>query len=347
MTGLWKVAVKFFAFAAVAVMLLVLLVNTMLNGAPGGSQTYHADFTDVSGLRVGDDVKVAGVRVGRVQGIKVIDDGTCQAREGGKQACAQVDFAMAKSQPLLDNTTMVMRYQNLVGQRYLALVQPAQHGARLHPGATIPVSRTDQGFDLTELLNGFRPLFQVLNPADVNKLANSIVQVLQGEGPTVATLLSQTGQLTSFVANRDQVIGAVLTNLTPVLTNLSGHGTELTTTIDALRQLMAGLAADRQQIGTSIDGVSKLIGSTSSLLDRTRDPLVGAVKQFRAVAAMLQNSEQQFDAALTGLTAVFAGLGRATAYQNAANIYICRLKLNLGTGPIPVGGNPTSGVCKG
>ena len=80
MTGLWKVAVKFFAFAAVAVMLLVLLVNTMLNGAPGGSQTYHADFTDVSGLRVGDDVKVAGVRVGRVQGIKVIDDGTCQAR---------------------------------------------------------------------------------------------------------------------------------------------------------------------------------------------------------------------------------------------------------------------------
>lgn len=337
MTGIWKVALKFAIFAACALLLLMLLVNTMLNGAPAGSRMYHADFTDVSGLRAGDDVKVAGVRVGRVQAIKVHGDG------------ARIDFAMTKDQPLLDNTKMVMRYQNLVGQRYLALEQPAHHGAQLQPGATIPTSRTSPGFDLTELLNGFRPLFEVLNPADVNKLANSLVQVLQGEGPTVASLLSQTAQLTSFIADRDQVIGAVMTNLTPVLNNLSGHGTQLNTTINALKQLMAGLAADRQQIGTSIDGVSKLIGSTSSLLDNTRQPLVDSVKQFRAAAKMLQDSEQQIDGAITGVTAVFSGLGRATSYQNALNAYVCTLRLGLGTSQTAQVGSTSnlSGVCRG
>ena len=75
----------------------------------------------------------------------------------------------------------------------------------------MPLDRTDPGFDLTELLNGFRPLFEVLRPADVNQLASSLVQVLQGEGGTVEQLLQQTTQLTTYVADRDAVIGEVLT----------------------------------------------------------------------------------------------------------------------------------------
>src|SRR5688572_16703389 len=111
MTGFGRVAAKFGAFALASGLLLMLLVNTMVNGLDGDSHTYDAEFVDVSGLRVGDDVKVAGVRVGRVESIEVDGD------------AAMVEFELSERQPILDNTAIVMRYQNLLGQRYLALVQ--------------------------------------------------------------------------------------------------------------------------------------------------------------------------------------------------------------------------------
>lgn len=337
MTGLRMVAVKFAAFAAVATVLLVLLVNTMHNGVDGRTTDYRAQFTDVSGLRVGDDVKVAGVRVGRVDGIDVHGDG------------AEVRFALSSAQPLLDNTHLVMRYQNLVGQRYIALVQPDQHGPRLQPNSLVPASRTDPGFDLTQLLNGFRPLFEVLQPADVNRLATSLVQVLQGEGGTIESLLQQTTRLTTFVADRDQVIGQVLTNLTPVLQNLSGHDVELSRTVASLKALMAGLARDRESIGTSIDGVGRLIGSTSQLLDDSQGPVVGSVHQLRTVGAMLAASRARLVTAIDAYRTAFGSLGRATSYENAVNVFICTLRVQLGGAPAvnPAGPNPQrSEVCR-
>ncbi|UDY22323.1 MCE family protein [Nocardioides sp. Kera G14] len=339
MAGIRGIAIKFALFALVAIMLLVVLISTMHNGVEGGTNDYKAHFTDVSGLRVGDDVKVAGVRVGRVNGISV----------GGDGADAVVDFSLSDDQQILDNTSLVMRYQNLVGQRYLAMEQPAQHGVPLHDGATIPVTRTDPGFDLTTLLNGFRPLFEVLQPADVNKLATSLVQVLQGEGGTIEGLLQQTTKLTTFVADRDAVIGRVLTNLTPVLQNLSGHDTQLSSTIVSLKQLMQGLAQDRESIGNSIDGVSQLIGSTSGLLQETQKPLVDSVKQFRTVATMLAQTRDKIIAAVLGYRDAFGSLGRAGSYQNALNIYACAVKIKLGAAPAinPAGNNAKrSKVCQ-
>ena len=115
--------------------------------------------------------------------------------------------------------------------------------------------RTGPGFDLTELLNGFRPLFEILQPGDVNQLATSMIKVLQGEGGTIEGLLGRRPELTNFVADRDEVIGEVMTNLTPVLENLAGQGGELRATVVELKNLMSGLARDRKSIGGSIDGI--------------------------------------------------------------------------------------------
>ena len=328
MTGIRSIAVKFIAFALVTGLLMLLLVNTMLNGVKGDTEEYAADFSDVSGLRVGDDVKAAGVRVGRVTGIDVEGD------------VARVRFELEDQQKILDNTSLVMRYQNLVGQRYLAMVQPAKRGAPLPPKTIVPLTRTDAGFDLTELLNGFRPLFEVLQPGDVNRLATSIVQVLQGEGGTVESLLQQTAQLTGFIASRDQVIGQVLTNLTPVLSNLSNRGPELQSTVQELQRLMAGLAKDRESIGASIDGIGQLVGSTSALLTDAQAPLVRAVRQLRIVAAMLTASRGDLIGAINAFGEAFGGLGRGTSYQSALNVYLCSLKLGVGTTD---GINPAAG----
>lgn len=250
-----RTALRFAVFAAASLVLLVLLVNTMRNGLAEDSRTFTADFTDVSGLRVGDDVKVAGVRVGRVAAIEVSGRG------------ARVDFELADEQPILDTTRVVMRYQNLIGQRYLALEQGPRRGDELEAGARIPQEMTSPGFDLTELLNGFRPLFEVLDPADVNALATSIVRVLQGEGGTIEQLLRQTTSLSTFVADRDELIGSVLDGLTPVLADLEDQDEEFTAAVGDLRTLMTGLARERRAIGESIDGVGSLVEATSSLLD--------------------------------------------------------------------------------
>jgi phospholipid/cholesterol/gamma-HCH transport system substrate-binding protein len=336
-TGLKKIVAKFTAFAVVSLALFVLLLNTMLNGVPGKTNAYSAEFTDVSGLRVGDDVRVAGVRVGRVQRIAVSGEG------------ARVDFDVVKDQPVLSNTGLVMRYQNLIGQRYLALVQPAQRGTELPSGTDIPVARTDAGFDLTSLLNGFRPLFETLNPADVNQLATSLIKVLQGEGPTVEQLLKQTSQLTNYVADRDKIFGEVVTNLTPVLNDIAGQGTELTATVKELRALMAGLAKDRKAIGQSIDGVSRLIVSTSDLLQQARGPVTQASHDFRTTAALLAQNRQKIVASLHAFGNIFELLGRAGSYENALNVYACTLwfqasgqKVNTAGGD----GGPWSEVCR-
>ncbi|WP_051246731.1 MCE family protein [Nocardioides halotolerans] len=318
MTGLRTTAAKFAAFALASVLLLVVLLNTMSHGLVGDTRDYDAEFSDVSGLRVGDDVRVAGVRVGRVESIDVTEQG------------ARVGFALEEDQALLDTTRMVMRYQNLLGQRYLALVQSGPRGDELRAGATVPLGRTDPGFDLTELLNGFRPLFEVLQPSEVNQLASSLVQVLQGEGGTVEQLLQQTTQLTTYVADRDAVIGEVLQNLTPVLEHLQGRGTEIESTVLELRRLMDGLARDRKAIGASIDGVARLVGSTSSLLDDARAPLVRATRRFVEVADLLARTKGRLNRALESFGGTIGALGRLTSYENAMNVFLCSMTFAVG-----------------
>jgi len=336
-TGFRSIVVKFVAFAVVSLLLAVVLMNTMLNGVSGDTDTFHAEFADVAGLRAGDDVRVAGVRVGRVQDIAVGAHG------------AEVSFKVAADQPVLTTTKIVMRYQNLLGQRYLALVQGPERGARLTPGTTVPLARTSPGFDLTELLNGFRPLFEALRPDDVNALATSLVKVLQGEGGTVESLLAQTGRLTNFLADRDQVVGQVLDNLTPVLVDLAGKGTELQGTVQELRALMTGLARDRRSIGASIDGMSQLIGSTSQLLQQARVPTVQAVKRFRTVMDLFMAHKPEFAAAIGSFGSTLAALGRASSYESAVNIYLCSVIVNVGGAKVNLNGSsdgPWSEVCR-
>jgi phospholipid/cholesterol/gamma-HCH transport system substrate-binding protein len=337
-TGFRSTLAKFLVFAAIALALLALLYNTMVNGVSGSTTSYTADFTNVSGLTKGDDVRVAGVRVGKVDAIRIIAGG------------ARVSFELQHDQPLLANTRMVMRYQNLLGQRYLSLVQGDTHGARLPAGAHVPESRTSPGFDLTELLNGFRPLLEVLEPADVNRLAGSIVKVLQGEGGSVEQLLQQTTKLTGFLADRDEIFGRVLTNLTPVLDDISGQGEALRSTVHELRALMTGLAKDRTSIGRSVSSLSTLITSTSDLLARSRPPLVLDTKLFRQVAETLADQRTLLSRALGSFGVAFGDLGRAGSYRSAMNVYLCSMWLRIGDNEFNLSGNPDGGpwseVCR-
>ena len=324
----WIVA-RFVVFALACLVVLVLLANTMMNQVAGGTRTYTADFTNVSGLRPGDDVRAAGVKVGRVQKVEL--------REG----VARVSFDLAKKQALYSDTRLSVRYQNLLGQRYLAMLPGPENNKRLTPGANVPASRTDPGFDLTALLNGFEPLFATLEPEQINRLSSSIIAVMQGQGGTIESLLSETATLTGNLADKDEVLGRVLDNLTPLLRDLSARSAEFEQTVGDLRTLMTGLAKERQSIGGSIDGVSKLSEATASLVAEARPPLkrdVRTAREFgRISVAEMDRINQLFDS-LPGATEAFA---RPMSHGTWLNMYICNMAVVLQGQETNIG--PTSG----
>ncbi len=317
MTGLRSITVKVILVVIVSLLMGLVIFNTMVNKLPGEAIGYTADFKDVSGLRVGDDVRLAGVRVGRVEDIAL----------GGSGAL--VKFDVTKTNPMLSNTSLVLRYQNLLGQRYLSMVQPDELGSVVKAGKTIPVTKTDPGFDLTALLNGFRPLFEALNPDDMNQLATSMIKVLQGEGGTAETLLQQTGELTNALADKDEVFGEVVTNLTPVLTNLASQGTQFTATVTEMKALMTGLAEDREAIGSSIDGMSQLITSTSELLVEANKSTPQTVRKFRLMMENWMANRDDFVKGLGYYSGIVEAFGRSHSYENAMNTYFCSIDLDL------------------
>ena len=117
---------------------------------------------------------------------------------------------------------------------------------RSRPTTPSRSTSTSPALDLTVLFNGFQPLFQALNPQQVNDLSLNLVQVLQGEGGTVAGLVQKTASLTNSLADRDQLIGEVITNLSQTLETVDQRHQQLSELIVELKGWMTDLARDRE-----------------------------------------------------------------------------------------------------
>ncbi|GAA3456677.1 MCE family protein [Dactylosporangium matsuzakiense] len=302
---------KLSVFAAVTIALTALLAQA-LGGFSGGGTQYRARFTDVTGLLAGDDVRIAGVKVGTVRDIRVADN-----------RIAEVAFTVGEEIPLAASVHATIRYRNLVGQRYVALTEGPGDGRPLRPGQTIPVAQTTPALDLTVLFNGFRPLFTALTPQAVNQLAYEIIQVLQGEGGTVAGLLRSTASLTGTLADRDAVIGRVITNLLNVLSTVDEHRDDLDTTITRLQQFVSGLAADKDAIGDALTNTAALTGATASLLQDARPSLQADIDRLGTLSGTLDDNAAVIDKTLQNLPGRYADLTRVASYGSWFNFYLC------------------------
>lgn len=336
MAGMWGTAAKYAAFAAVCIAGLALLITTMANGVRGDSAEFRADFSNASGLRPGDDVRAAGVKVGRVEKIEL--HGTA----------ARVTFSLSTDQPMTTSTTLTLRYQSLLGQRYVAMGRGEKAGVAVPPGGLVPLERTDPGFDLTALLNGFQPLFSTLKPEEVNKLSASIIAVLQGEGGTVENMLAETAELTNRLADADTTVDQVLANLTPVLENLARNGDQVDATIEELRALGEGLAEQRAVIGGSLEGTQRLSAQMADLIEETRpsvDRNIEAIKEFARISVEKRQSINSLFASMPD-----GGLSLARAFSDGTwlNIYLCHMSAVIAGQDIQVdvGESSNSAACR-
>jgi phospholipid/cholesterol/gamma-HCH transport system substrate-binding protein len=324
---------KLLVFAAVTIAATSVLALTIANIQVGSKASYTAVFDDVTGLVPGQDVRIAGVRVGEVKDVRVATD----------RVSAEVEFQVLKTSVLTEGTEATIKYRNLVGQRYLALSQEPGSARPLTDGGRIPKERTHEALDLTVLFNGFKPLFAALSPNDVNELSSLLIQTLQGEGGDINTLLAKTASLTSAIADRDAVIGRTVDNLNDVLGTVEAHDEQLLSLVDQLQRFTSGLAADRETIGAALSGINTLTAETADLLVTTRPVIKDDVAQLRTLATTLNKpaNAKQFEDFITNAPERISTLTRTATYGSWFNFYLCRFDTRQ---PILPGVSPSYAV---
>ncbi len=307
--------IKLIVFIVVTVIATGTLAATIGNLRFGGTTSYRALFTDATGLLKGDDVRIAGVRVGEIDSVAVT--------ERGGRSLAQVTFNVDSDRPVAVSTKAQIRYRNLVGQRYVALTEGAGSGRRLTENGTIPLRQTRPALDLTVLFNGFKPLFAALNPEDVNSFAMEVIKTLQGEAGNVNSLLGHTASLTSTLADRDEVIGRTIDNLNAVLGTVDERDQQLSTLITELQRFVSGLAEDREAIGASLTNIASLADATAGLVKESRPAIRADVRELGKVAGTLDDNKEVVEGVLQRMPDKLNTITRTATYGSWFNFYLC------------------------
>ncbi len=310
-----KLGVLWFVLLVFTVVIIVVFGQLRFDRSTG----YSAMFTDVSGLRAGQFVRASGVEVGKVSRVTLIDGDTR----------VLVNFKVDSSLPMDQATTASIRYLNLIGDRYLELKR-GDSGRLLAPGGTIPLEHTQPALDLDALIGGFRPLFKALDPDKVNRIAQSIITVFQGQGATINDILDQTASLTATLADRDQAIGEIITNLNTVLATTVNHQQEFDRTIDKLDVLITGLKNRADPLAAAVAHISNAAGTLADLLGEDRPLLHSTVGHLEGIQQSLINDLPTLDDVLGKLPSAYRIIGRAGGtYGDFFNFYLCDISLKV------------------
>lgn len=316
--------VKLLIFILVTTLATGVLVVTIGNISFGGTREYKAEFVNATGVVKGDDIRIAGVKVGTVNDVQIVDRNR-----------AEVTFTVDEDTTLTKATNAAIRYRNLVGQRYISLTPEVGDSTALEEGDTIPVAQTAPALDLTLLFNGFKPLFEALSPDDINQLSFEIVQVFQGEGGTIESLLASTASVTSTLAERDAVIGDLIDNLDFVLNFVADRDAQLTNLITSFRTLVGGLKDDREAILGSLEEISQLSVQTADLVKGIRPAFVEDIKQLRRLTGNIDRNKAELDRALQVLPIKLEKVGRTAIYGSFFNFYLCDFKGSIKLPQVP------------
>ncbi|APE37072.1 mammalian cell entry protein [Nocardia mangyaensis] len=290
--------------------------------------TYRALFSSASGLRTGEDVKLSGVVVGKVEDIGF-----------GSADLVEVEFTVDDNVALLRSATAAIKYKNLIGDRYLELTVRADDSGVRPENETIPDSQTHPALDLDALVNGFRPLLQGIDPDETNKLSASLVAVLNGREQSISAIVEQLGSLGNSVADRDAVIGRLIDNLNLVLRTISGREDQFGALVTNLQRLVSGLNSDRDTLTNALVGIDDLSGQTAQVLQENRPSIAADIEQLGRTAGNLNASSETLQLLLTNLPEVYRRGGRASGYGSFVNFFLCGVAIRY---PAIGGGHSTT-----
>jgi phospholipid/cholesterol/gamma-HCH transport system substrate-binding protein len=307
----------------------------------GAESTYHATFTDASRIKSGQKVRISGVPVGAVSGVKLNPDNTID-----------VEFGVDQRYTLYTSTRAQIRYENLVGDRFMEITSGPGELRKLPPGGTINAQHTQPALDLDALLGGLKPVLKGLDADKVNTVTSAVIELLQGQGGALNNVLTDTNAFTSALGNRDQLIGDAITNLNAVLGTVDERSAKFSTSVDQLQQLITGLAKNKDSIAGAIGPLSSTTTDLTELLRNSRRPLQGILQNVRPLATELNDRQAEVNNDVEQLGEDYLRLSALGAYGSFFNIYFCSVTIKI-NGPaggdilLPLGGSvdPSKGRC--
>ncbi|MGO8965122.1 MAG: MCE family protein [Mycobacterium sp.] len=317
-TSTFRAITRVVSFTVVSLVFVFILVTVFGQFRFDSRTSFAAVFSNVSGLKGGNFVRIAGVEVGKVKNLKLQKDGT-----------VRVDFAIDRGLTLTEGTKASVRYENLIGDRYLSLDDGPGSTRKLPPDATIPLARTSPALDVDALIGGFRPLFRALDPDQVNALSGQLLRVFQGQGATISSVLTQTSALTTTLADRDKLIGDVITNLNTVLHTFGSRDKQFSDGLDKLSQLVGALSERKTDITKSVAYINAATGSVADLLTAARQPIRDTVVQTDRVAGQIESDHDYVDDLVKTLPDVYQTLSRNGLYGDYFGFYICDVIIKL------------------
>jgi phospholipid/cholesterol/gamma-HCH transport system substrate-binding protein len=272
----------------IVVLLALLLLAFRANSLPfiGGGTTYPAVFSDLSGLRKGDDVRVAGVKVGEVSGI------------GLKDGHVRVTFKV-KNVDLGDQTTASIRIKTLLGTKYLAL--DPQGTGKLSTRVGIPLERTTAAFDVPQAFQQLSTTIDQVNTSRLAKSFDTIANTFRNSPKSVTSALTGLSRLSKTVASRDAQLHKLLSSADDVTSVLDARKTEMQRLIDDGDLLLKVVQNRREVIHALLVDTSRLAEQLIGLVRDNKAQLDPALSHLRVVIGILEKNQANLDRGLQAL----------------------------------------------
>ena len=279
------------------------------------SHTYglSAVFSDASGVFKGDEVKLAGVDVGRVTGTEI---------ENGK---AVVHFDVDKDVKLTQNSIVAIRWRNILGLRFLYVYPGNGSGRDLHAGDVVPITHTQDAGDIGQFLNELGPILQAINPDQANAFLDSVNQALGGSEVAIRALLDNASVLSSSLGSKDKQIGALVQNSAKVMAAYASQSQNLGAILDDLDTLGGKLAGINGEIDSLITNFADVQQQLDRIMVRNRSNIDATLSGLQSVTGTLASNRRNLGRALCSLPTGLAPYEDTSSWGQWFNVRVTQV----------------------
>jgi phospholipid/cholesterol/gamma-HCH transport system substrate-binding protein len=272
--------------AGLIVIALLMLAAFKAENLPliGGGDVYYANFSEAGGLKANDEVRVAGVRVGKVENIEL---------DGDK---VRVAFRIDKGTDFGTETGASIRVKTLLGAMYIA-IEPAGTG-QLEPGSVIPVSRTSAPYDVVEAFSGLAETEAQINTPQLTQSLETLAALFENTPDEVRASLDGLSRLSQTVASRDAELNALLRNAESFTKVLADRNADLEALFKDGEVLLKALYARRAAVHRLLVSTTVFSQELTRLVNDTRADLKPALDDLEGVVDMLNKRQDQLDDSL-------------------------------------------------
>jgi phospholipid/cholesterol/gamma-HCH transport system substrate-binding protein len=227
---------------------------------------------------------------------------------------------------LPENVLAEIKFRNLLGQRIVNLVEPESPSSTpLEAGGTIPVENTFPALDLSVVFNNLRPLIQSTNPEELNLVSRAVLEVFKGREGDVAKILGNIGEVTQELADKDQRLARLVTNLNELTEILNGQSSNIRGGINRFGELMESLAQTTPTIERVVDQLDDASGRFGNILARNRANLDSELDDLNTILTIISEELGPLDTIAKNLKEVLLATARSQSYGKWWTLYVVNL----------------------